>query len=155
MANAVHSAGVLLHRAGARGTEVLLVHPGGPYWRRKDAGAWQIPKGMVEPGEDDADAARREAQEELGLAIAAPLAELGWIRQAGGKRVHGFAAQADVDVAAVVSNRFEMEWPPGSGQVRSFPEVDAARWFPIGDAAAMMLPSQRPFLAMLLDMLGG
>jgi predicted NUDIX family NTP pyrophosphohydrolase len=144
------SAGLLIWRRRDGGIDVLLVHPGGPYWRNKDAGAWQIPKGLIEPGEEPAVAAFREAEEELGMAIEGATAPLGEIRQAGGKIVEAFAVEADLDPAAICSNSFEMEWPPRSGRMRSFPEIDAARWFEIGDARGMMLASQIPLLEQLL-----
>jgi predicted NUDIX family NTP pyrophosphohydrolase len=145
------SAGLLPYRLGARGIEVLLVHPGGPYWARKDVGAWQIAKGGIEPGEDAATAARREAHEELGQPIAGPLLPLGTLRQTGGKIVHAFAVAADLDADAISSNEFEIEWPPRSGRMARFPEVDRARWFALDEATPMMLPSQRPFLARLAE----
>lgn len=147
------SAGVLLYRRDAAGPSVLLVHPGGPYWRNKDAGAWQIPKGAIEPDEDAITAARREAQEELGVALHGALVPLAVIRQRGGKQVEAFALEQDLDAAAVVSNLFELEWPPRSGKLRQFPEVDAARWFSLADAAGMMLPSQLPLLEALRALL--
>ena len=148
---AQRSAGLLIFRRRGGAIEVLLVHPGGPYWRAKDAGAWQIPKGLIEPGEDAASAARREAAEELGVAIAGDPTPLAQIRQAGGKIVEAFAVEADVDPAAVCSNSFEMEWPPRSGWMQSFPEIDAARWFAIDEARDMMLASQLPLLDRLSD----
>ena len=147
---AARSAGLLIWRKRARAVEVLLVHPGGPYWRNKDAGAWQIPKGLIEPDEDAAMAARREAEEEMGVALDGTLVPLGEVRQAGGKIVAAFAIEADLDATAIRSNLFEMEWPPKSGRVRSFPEVDAARWFGIAEAREMMLPSQVSLLERLL-----
>lgn len=147
------SAGVLLYRRIAGVVEVLLVHPGGPYWRNKDAGAWQIPKGAVEPGEDDAAAARREVEEELGVILAGDLVPLAEIRQAGGKLVQGFAIEQDIDSEAIVSMTFELEWPPRSGRIRTFPEVDRARWFGMDEARAMMLASQQPLLDALDQML--
>ncbi len=149
-----HSAGVLLYRREEAGVEVLLVHPGGPYWRGKDLGAWQIPKGLIEPGEDAAAAARREAEEELGTRLIGELTPLAHIRQTGGKRVEAFALEQDVDTDGIVSNRFELEWPPGSGAIQSFPEVDAARWLSPAEAREAMLPSQLPLLAALQAMLG-
>lgn len=149
-----HSAGVLLYRR-APDLEVLLVHPGGPYWARKDRGAWQIPKGLIEPGENPETAARREAGEELGSALEGPLRSLGDIRQAGGKRVTAFAIEHDLDPAAIVSNLFEMEWPPKSGKVQAFPEVGAARWMSPEQARDLMLPSQLPLLDRLVDLLSG
>lgn len=150
---AAHSAGVLLYRL-TPGIEVLLVHPGGPYWRRRDRGAWQIPKGKIDPGEAPEAAARREAQEEIGLVLDGELRPIGDIRQSGGKLVTAFAAERDFDPAALVSNTFEHEWPPKSGRRIAFPEVDAARWMTLPEARTMMLPSQRPLLDRLLDMLG-
>jgi predicted NUDIX family NTP pyrophosphohydrolase len=125
---------------------VLLIHPGGPYWLRKDRGAWQIPKGEIEPGEDPAAAAVREVREELGVALEGELQPLGDIRQAGGKRVTAFALEHNLDPAAVVSNHFRVEWPPKSGVFESFPEVSAARWLTLEDARTVMLPSQLPLL---------
>jgi predicted NUDIX family NTP pyrophosphohydrolase len=147
------SAGVLPYKRGKNGLAVLLVHPGGPYWRRKDKGAWQIPKGMIEEGEDPESAARREAEEELGVRLTAALQPLGELRQAGGKRVEAFAVEQEIDTAAVTSISFEMEWPPRSGRMQSFPEVDAARWFDLAEAAEQMLLSQRPFLERLQALL--
>jgi len=147
------SAGVLLYRRVADQIEVLLVHPGGPYWRNKDVGAWQIPKGAVEPGEDDAAAARREVEEELGVLVTGDLVPLAEIRQAGGKQVQAFASQQDIDSDAIVSMTFELEWPPHSGRIQSFPEVDRARWFGLEEARAMMLASQRPLLEELDQLL--
>jgi predicted NUDIX family NTP pyrophosphohydrolase len=146
------SAGVLLYRL-APAIEVLLVHPGGPYWRRKDRGAWQIPKGAIDEGEEAEAAARREVREEIGLALTGRLTPLGEVRQAGGKRVIAFATEHHFDPAAVVSNMFEIEWPPGSGETVAFPEVDAARWMTMAEAREMMLASQRPLLDRLLEVL--
>lgn len=139
------SAGVLLYRR-TPAPEVLLVLPGGPFWRGKDQGAWQIPKGGLDEGEDAEAAARREVREELGIALAAPLAALGSLRQSGGKLVDAFACEQDMDADAIVSNSFELEWPPRSGRTRSFPEVARARWFALDAAAPAMLASQRPLL---------
>jgi predicted NUDIX family NTP pyrophosphohydrolase len=121
------SAGLLVYRRAEGVFEVMLVHPGGPYWRRKHIGAWQIPKGLIEPGEEPRAAAFREVSEELGTAFDGEADPLGEIRQVGGKYVICFAIEADLDADTIVSNMFEMEWPPGSGRFRSFPEVDAAR----------------------------
>ena len=132
--------------------EILLVHPGGPLWRNKDAGAWQLPKGVIDPDEEPAAAARREAHEELGVMLEGELMPLGEIRQAGGKYVEAFALEHDLDAEAIESNMFEMEWPPRSGHVQSFPEVDAARWFALAEARAMMLESQKPLLDRLAEM---
>lgn len=143
------SAGVLLYRRESGGLSVLLVHPGGPFWRKRDAGAWQIPKGLIEADETPEMAARREAEEELGVHLEGRFAALGEVRQAGGKYVVTFALEADLDPATVRSNCFTLEWPPKSGRMTQFPEVDRAAWFSLDEAAAMMLPSQRPFLERL------
>lgn len=140
------SAGILFHRRGAGALEVLLVHPGGPFWRGKDAGAWQIPKGEIEPDENPEAAARREVGEELGVAITVPLIALGEIRQAGGKIVVAFTAGQDLDVATIVSNTVEIDWPPRSGRRLTIPEIDEARWFAIEEARRVMLRSQLPLL---------
>lgn len=132
---------------------MLLIHPGGPYWLRKDRGAWQIPKGGLEAGEAPEAAALREVEEELGVRLAGPLQPLGEIRQAGGKWVTAFAVEHDLDPDAIVSNRFEMEWPPRSGRMQSFPEVSAARWLTLEEARIVMLPSQLPLLDPLADLL--
>lgn len=147
------SAGVLLHRR-TPALEVLLVHPGGPYWQRKDRGAWQIPKGEIEPGEDPETAARRETEEELGVALSGALRPLGDVRQAGGKWVTAFTLEQDLDPAAIRSNIFEIEWPPRSGTLQSFPEVSAARWLAVEEARRIMLPSQCPFLDRLVALVG-
>jgi predicted NUDIX family NTP pyrophosphohydrolase len=147
------SAGVLLHRL-TPALEVLLVHPGGPYWQRKDHGAWQIPKGEIEPGEDPEAAARRETEEELGIVLTGRLRSLGEVRQAGGKWVTAFTAEQDLDPASIRSNRFEIEWPPRSGTLQSFPEVSAARWLAVAEARRIMLASQRPLLDRLVALVG-
>lgn len=150
------SAGLLVYRRGPGGVEVLLVHPGGPLWARRDEGAWSIPKGEYASGEDPLAAARREFREELGQDP--PPAEpvpLGEIRQPGGKRVSAFAVEGDLDVRAVESGTFEMEWPPRSGRLRRFPEVDRAGWFGLAEARRKLLPAQVPFLDRLVELLGG
>ena len=149
-----HSAGVLFYRRTGPALEVLLIHPGGPYWLRRDRGAWQIPKGEIGPGEDPEAAARREVAEELGVGLEGPLAPLGEIRQAGGKRVTAYATEHDLDPDAIRSNEFEMEWPPRSGQRQRFPEVSAARWYTLEQARAVMLPSQLPLLDRLTELAG-
>ena len=126
--------------------EVLLVHPGGPYWRRKDEGAWSIPKGEMYEGEDAEDAARREFAEETGVALAGPLQSLGEIRQRGGKRVLAFAVEGYFYTDAIKSNTFEIEWPPKGGTLQSFPEIDRAEWFDLSAAHAKILKSQWPLL---------
>jgi predicted NUDIX family NTP pyrophosphohydrolase len=140
------SAGVLIWRRAGGALEVLLVHPGGPFWRNRDRGAWQIPKGGIDDGEEPVAAALREVEEELGLALSGELQPLDEIRQAGGKLVVAFALEHDFDTARIRSNEFEMEWPPKSGRQARFPEVDAARWMDLAEARSMMLPSQAPLL---------
>lgn len=140
------SAGLLLYRLGADGPEVLLVHPGGPFWRSKDLGAWSIPKGEAAEGEDLLAAARREFHEETGFAAEGPAIPLGEIRQRGGKHVHAWAVRGDADPARLRSNPFEMEWPPRSGEIASFPEVDRAAWFGLAEARRRILPAQAAFL---------
>lgn len=140
------SAGVLLYRWRKGLLEVLLVHPGGPYWRNRDAGAWQLPKGLIQPNEALDVAARREAQEELGLTLLGPLKALGQVRQAGGKHLHAFALAQNIDPDAIASNEFTLEWPPGSGHMVDFPEVDRARWMSLAAARDAILPSQRALL---------
>jgi predicted NUDIX family NTP pyrophosphohydrolase len=149
-----HSAGVLLYRGVGAALEVLLIHPGGPYWLRKDVGAWQIPKGEIGAGEEPEAAARREVAEELGVRLDGALAPLGEIRQAGGKRVTAYATEHDLDPATIVSNEFAMEWPPRSGQMQRFPEVSAARWHTLEQARVVMLPSQLPLLDRLAELAG-
>ena len=128
-------------------TEVLLVHPGGPFWLNRDAGAWSIPKGEFNANEIALDVARREFQEELGSqAPDGNIAALGTIRQAGGKTVHAWAVTGDVDVTHFTSNTFEIEWPPRSGTMQEFPEVDRAEWFDLLNARRKMLPAQREFI---------
>lgn len=147
---AVTSAGVLLHRLGASGREVLLVHPGGPFWTRRDEGAWSIPKGEVADHEAPLDAARREFVEELGLPLpAGDLVPLGEVRLRGGKRVIAWSLQGDLDVARVVSNTFDLEWPPRSGRVRSFPEVDRAEWFALDVAVTKINAAMAPLVGRL------
>lgn len=140
------SAGILLWRRREGRREVLLAHFGGPFWANRDAGAWAIPKGLVEPGEDAAACARREFEEELGTRPQGELAPLGRIRQAGGKWVEAFALEGELDPERIVSNMFTLEWPPRSGRLRSWPEVDRAGWFTLAEARAKILPSQRPIL---------
>jgi predicted NUDIX family NTP pyrophosphohydrolase len=146
---AATSAGILLFRRAGQAIEVLLVHPGGPYWAKKDLGAWSIPKGLVEEGEDPLQCALRELEEELGSPFsfaAGDLIELGSVRQRAGKCVHGWAAEADFDPATLRSNTFSMEWPPRSGTERQFPEVDRAEWFGLDEASVKIIPAQADFL---------
>jgi len=144
------SAGLLLFRQHDGQLEVFLVHPGGPFWRKKDLGAWSIPKGECAPGEDPLTTARRELREETGFDVDGPFTSLQAIRQAGGKVVHAWAAPADLDPSRLVSNTFTMEWPPRSGRQQEFPEVDRAAWFPVEDARLHMLSGQVPLLDELL-----
>ncbi len=141
------SAGIVLVRARGGTTEVLLVHPGGPLWARKDLGAWSIPKGEYGRADDALQTARREFAEELGTACPAQeLVELGTVVQPGGKHVVAWYGMGDIDTATVVSNTFEMEWPPRSGRRQTFPEIDRAEFFPMEVAAAKILSGQRPLL---------
>jgi len=140
------SAGILLFRQRNGCTEVLLIKPGGPFWRNKHAGAWMIPKGMVEPGEAPAEAALREFQEETGTRLAAVPFRLATVRQAGGKVVEAFAVEGDLDPKGVRSNEFELEWPARSGRMERFPEVAEARWMSLVEARELMLPSQLPLI---------
>ena len=159
------SAGILLFRRGASGPEVFLVHPGGPFWKNKDGGAWSIPKGEINPGEAPEAAACREFQEETGMALAAAarhrvgedgavrLIPLGEAVQAGGKRVTAFAIEGELDASAIVSARFSLEWPPRSGRQQSFPEVDRAAWLTLDLAREKLLSGQHVFLERLQDLL--
>ncbi|HEX6689073.1 MAG TPA: NUDIX domain-containing protein [Solirubrobacterales bacterium] len=150
---AKESAGVLLFRNRAA-PELLLIHPGGPFWAKKDLGAWSIPKGEIDPGEEPQSCALRELAEELGPAapslVAEELIELGSIRQKAGKVVHAWAAEAEFDPAALQSNRFELEWPPRSGGRREFPEVDRAEWFDPAMARRKILAAQVDLIDRLL-----
>ena len=143
---AAKSAGILAFRKTAGQLEVLLVHPGGPFWRNKDLGAWSIPKGEYVPGEDSEAVARREFREELGVEISAALHPLGDVKQKGGKVVTAFAVETDIDVSNIKSNAFEIEWPPRSGRKQTFPEVDRAEWFDLATARAKMNEAQRVFV---------
>jgi predicted NUDIX family NTP pyrophosphohydrolase len=145
------SAGILLWRRRDGGIEVFLVHPGGPFWAEKDRGAWSLPKGELEPGEDPVAAARREFEEETGLALDCSLVPLGSVRQRGGKIVHAFAGRGEIDPARVRSNSFAIEWPRRSGKWKSFPEIDRAEWFPLEEARSRILEGQVPLLDRLLE----
>ena len=144
------SAGILMWRRRSGRPEVLLVHFGGPQWRNKDEGAWGIPKGLVDPGEDLAACARREFEEEIGVAPAGELVALGQVRYKSGKVVEAFALEGDLDPGRIVSTRFTLEWPPRSGRFQDFAEVDRAAWFTLDEARRKVLPAQQP----LLDRLG-
>ena len=137
------SAGIVLYRSGAAGVEVLLVHPGGPFWAKKDAGAWSIPKGEYEDGEDPLACALREFEEETGTRLASDeVVELGSVRQKSGKQVTAWAVAGDLDPDNVRSNTFVMEWPPRSGRQAEFPEIDRAEWFGLDEARAKLVPAQ-------------
>jgi predicted NUDIX family NTP pyrophosphohydrolase len=149
------SAGILAYRKGARGLEVLLVHAGGPFWRKKDNGAWSIPKGEIDAADAPELVARREFAEELGpSASIGPLRALGEVRQRGGKRVIAFAGEGHFDPAALTSNTFDIEWPPRSGRRQSFPEVDRAEWFDVEFARTKMLSAQVELLDRILAVAG-
>lgn len=151
---AKRSAGILLYRLRGGAPEVLLVHPGGPFWARKDAGAWSIPKGEHGEDEDPEASARRELQEETGTALGpSTLAALGTVRLRSGKLVAAWAAEGDLDPEAIRSNTFELEWPPRSGRVRAFPEVNRAGWFGLEEARGKLNPAQAPFLDRLRALL--
>ena len=151
---AKRSAGILVYRRGAGALEVLLVHPGGPFWSRRDDGAWTIPKGEIGEGEDALVAARRELLEETGFALDGEFTPLTPVRQRSGKLVLAWALEGDCDAAAVKSNTFPMEWPPRSGRMQDFPEVDRAEWFALPRARVKILEAQAPLLDELERMLG-
>jgi predicted NUDIX family NTP pyrophosphohydrolase len=141
------SAGILLWRRTDAGPEVLIGHMGGPFWAKKDDGAWSIPKGEYEPGEDPFAVAQREFEEELGMPVpAADFVPLGELRTTSSKVLTVWAAEGDLDAAACVSNTFELEWPPRSGRIQEFPEIDRAAWFPVGVARTKLLKGQVGFL---------
>ncbi|MGO8916175.1 MAG: NUDIX domain-containing protein [Stellaceae bacterium] len=148
------SAGVLLYRRGETGLEVFLVHPGGPFWAKKDDGAWSIPKGELAEGEAPLDAARREFHEETGFAVDGTFRALPPVRQPGGKTVHAWAVEGDCDAAAIASNRFSLEWPPRSGRRQDFPEVDRAGWFDLAAARLKLNRGQLPLLDALERLAG-
>ncbi|MFS8146412.1 NUDIX hydrolase [Rhizobium sp. R635] len=152
----VRSAGLLAYRRFETRLEVLLVHPGGPFWAKKDERAWSIPKGLVEPGEDELSAAIRETREELGFDISGDFAPLGEYRQPGGKIVVVWAVKADpaLDVENIRSSEFQLEWPPRSGRLQNFPEADRAGWFSIAEAETKILKGQSAMLADLVKQLG-
>ncbi|BFU96452.1 MAG: conserved protein of unknown function [Nitrospira sp.] len=145
------SAGILLYRRRTSGVEVFLAHPGGPFWARKDDGAWSLPKGEYDSEEDPLMAARREFTEETGLTLQGPFRTLGPLKQPGGKTIMAYAVEGDADAASIVSNTFTLEWPPRSGKLRRFPEIDRAGWFELEAAREKLLPGQRPFLDRLKE----
>lgn len=149
------SAGILLYRRAHGRVEVLLGHPGGPYWKRKDEGAWMVPKGALEPGEEPLDAALREFEEEVGAAPAGKPVPLRTVRQNGGKLVEVFALEGDFDPADLASNDFELEWPPKSGRMKRFPELDAVEWMTLADARRRILASQAPLIDAIDALLAG
>jgi predicted NUDIX family NTP pyrophosphohydrolase len=152
---AKQSAGILLYRGRGPALRLMLVHPGGPFWAKKDGGAWSIPKGEYEEGDDPLLVARREFGEELGSpAPAGDAIELGDLVQPSRKVVTAFALEGDFDPSRLKSNLFELEWPPKSGRLQSFPEVDRAEWFTVEEARDKILPGQRPFIDRLLERLG-
>ncbi len=140
------SAGLLLYRVRGRESEFLLVHPGGPFWKNKDAGTWTIPKGELLAGEEPLEAAQREFEEELGFRPQGPFISLTAVRQKGGKLVRAWAVEGDCDPASCKSNTFELEWPPRSGRIQSFPEVDQAAFFTLSQAREKINPAQLPLL---------
>ena len=152
---AKRSAGLLLYRTQHGAIEVFLVHPGGPFWTKKDEGAWTIPKGEIDAGEDPLAAAIREFAEETGTMLQGDFRPLPAIRQAGGKTVLAWALVGDLDAAAIRSNEFEMEWPPKSGKRRRFPEVDRAQWFTLDEARRKINKAQIALLAALVALIGG
>jgi predicted NUDIX family NTP pyrophosphohydrolase len=147
----VISAGILVHRTASGGPEVLLAHPGGPIWRNRDVGAWSIPKGLVEAGEQPLAAAVREFLEETGIPIFGDFRPLTTIRQKGGKRVMCWAIEANLDISRFAPGEFQMEWPPRSGRLASFPEIDRLKYFGLDDALVRILPAQLPLIAEALQ----
>lgn len=148
-----HSAGILLYRYNEGLLQVMLSHPGGPFWVKKDTAAWSIPKGILENEETPKEAALREFKEETGFEVTDNLLDLGSVKQSSGKIITIFATEKSIDVSKVVSNTFEMEWPPKSGQFKEFPENDKAEWFDISTARKKIFKGQRPFLDALIKSL--
>jgi predicted NUDIX family NTP pyrophosphohydrolase len=148
------SAGILLYKRAGAGLQVLLVHPGGPFWAKKDAGAWSIPKGEYAQGEDALTVAVREFEEETGARLVGEFRALGEVKQAGGKIVTAWVIEGDFDPATLKSNSFELEWPPRSGRMQSFPEVDRAAWFDLDEARQKILSGQRAFIDRLCAAIG-
>jgi predicted NUDIX family NTP pyrophosphohydrolase len=148
------SAGLLLYRRRGGGLEVFLAHPGGPFWAHRDLGAWTLPKGVVEPGEEPLTAARREFEEETGIHAEGPFLPLGSIRQKAGKLVHAWAWEGDADPATITSNTMRVEWPRGSGRWQVYPEVDRCSWFDIETAKRRILPAQAELIDRLVALVG-
>lgn len=144
------SAGILLFRRVHEDLEVFLVHPGGPFWKNKDAGVWTIPKGEYAEGEDALAAACREFQEETGFTLDGTFEELGRVKQSSAKTVIAWALEQDLDAGQITSNTFQLEWPPRSGKLQEFPEVDRGEWFPVQTAGEKILPGQQEFLDRLM-----
>lgn len=142
-----------MYRLGTAGPEVLLAHPGGPYWRSKDEGAWTLPKGECAEGEEPLAAARREFEEETGFTACGPFLRLGELRQKSGKRIQAWAFAGNCDPALLRSNSFEIEWPPRSGRRQNFAEVDRVQWFGVNEARRKLIPGQAPFIDRLLELL--
>ena len=151
--NSKISAGLLLFRRTDAGVEIFLAHPGGPFWRRRDVGAWTIPKGLIEPGEDSLEAARREFEEETGIRPTGPFLPLGSIRQKAGKTVHAWAWEGDADPDTIRSNEIELEWPRGSGMRRSYPEVDRCAWYDPASARERINSAQAELIDRLIEAL--
>ena len=147
------SAGILLYRINAGALEVFLVHPGGPFWAKKDAGAWSIPKGEFDRGDEPLEAAKREFLEETGSPVDGAFIELTPLRQPGGKLIHGWAVSGNIDPSSIKSNTFSMEWPPRSGTQRLFPEIDRGGWFTVPQALEKLLPGQHRFVHELQEKL--
>ena len=147
------AAGILLYRREKSSLEVLLIHPGGPYWARKDELSWSIPKGEISEDEDPLKAAQREFQEETGFSVEAPFVSIGSVKQSSGKIVQAWACEGNLDASAIQSNSFRLEWPPRSGKYQDFPEADRAEWFPIDFARKKILKVQLPFLEKLESIL--
>ena len=145
------SAGILLYRFTRNGPEVFLVHPGGPFWAKRDLGAWSVPKGEVDGDEDLLEAAKREFNEETSQRVDGDFIELAPVRQPRGKVVRAWAVEGEIDAASIASNTFAVEWPPKSGKMRDFPEIDRAEWFALAEAREKILPGQRPLLDQLIE----
>ncbi|MGV3570758.1 MAG: NUDIX domain-containing protein [Ramlibacter sp.] len=149
----IRSAGLLMYRRRGPALEVLLAHPGGPFWSRRDEASWTLPKGEIDEGEDPLAAARREFSEETGFVATPPFLPLGELRQKSGKRISAWAFEGDANPAQLRSNLFEMEWPPRSGRLKEFPEVDRVQWYDVETAAVKLIAGQVPFLAALEERL--